>query len=293
MKRFLLQIVKYAAILLVIVHVIAAFSLWIHRQSAYYKPSYLATAVQEEDFDYIILGSSTGLTTLNSIQIDTITGLHGINLSMDDSSLSSHYLMLSHFLDQGKTTRKVVLSISEGDLENENPTLSGNDYRFLPWVSKPYVQEYYNSFSGSEANTLARSASLPMLGVSRYNSVIFFPAIQAAIQPKKRNRFDAQGNYVYPNSGGVTLTSRKETNIKIKNPFYTKLKTLCEENYIELILYQPPIANKTVTHIESDVLWINHSAILNDGSLFYDTIHVNAAGRTIASERLSQALLEF
>ncbi len=292
MQKFILHTLKYILFILIVLNVASALSLWVHRKSAYYKPSYLVSQVEQDDFDYIILGSSTGLTTLNSIQIDTITRLSGINLSMDDSSLSSHYLMLSHFLNLGKTTRKVVLSISEGDLENENPKLSGNDYRFLPWISKPYVRTYYASFSGKKAQGLAMSRYLPIWGISQYNSVLFFPSLQAILQPQKRNRFDRYGNYVYPNSGGVNTISEKETHIQINNPFFNKLKALCDDHQIELILYQPPVANKNVLTINTDLEWINHSKLLNDSKLFYDNAHVNAEGRFIASKELAKAFLK-
>ena len=41
--------------------------LWSLRQSNFYKPSFLANSVEQDQFDYFILGASNGLTTLNKL----------------------------------------------------------------------------------------------------------------------------------------------------------------------------------------------------------------------------------
>ena len=182
MKRFIKNILRYALAAFVLLQVIGFASLYALRTSSFYKPSFVVNSISETEFDYVILGSSTGLTTLNSSQIDDLTGLRGLNISIDDTSMSSHYLMLEHFLESEKSTRQLLLAISPGDIGNDQPKLSGNDYRFLPFISNDYVQEYYASFSSKEAQISAVSKYFPFMGVGYYNAELFYPSIVSVFQ---------------------------------------------------------------------------------------------------------------
>src|SRR6478609_7980852 len=108
MKRFLIQMTIYAFVVLVIINAIAFLSLYSIRRSNFYKPQFIVNGVKENEFDYVVLGSSTGLTTLDTNLIDSLTNKNGLNISMDDSGLSSHYLMLRHFYEHNRTTKYLV-----------------------------------------------------------------------------------------------------------------------------------------------------------------------------------------
>lgn len=131
MKSFFKKIGGMCLVFVGLATVLSSASLWSLRQSSFYKPSFLVNQVKENAFDYIILGASTGLTTLNTKVIDSIAHTNGVNLSMDDTALSSQYLMLQHFLAQGKTTEFCALVPSTKDYEVTTNQLSGNDYRFF------------------------------------------------------------------------------------------------------------------------------------------------------------------
>ena len=110
MKAFLKCIGVIILMAFIATWVMSYGSLYVLRRSSFYKPSFLVNGLDENKLDYIVIGASTGLTTLNTVQIDSITGLTGINLSMDDTGIASHYLMLEHFLNEGKTTEICVLA---------------------------------------------------------------------------------------------------------------------------------------------------------------------------------------
>ncbi len=264
-------------------------SLWALRQSSFYKPSFLVHALPETTFDYIVLGASTGLTTLNTQVIDSMLHTNGVNLSMDDTSLSSQYLMLQHFLAQGKTTKVCVLAPSVKDYDVRTNELSGNDYRFLPYINTPYVLDYYKQFKGVDAKVLAYSRWFPMLGVSYYNVELFYPSLVALMQPEKRNRFDATGNYVYPESKKTSslLNDLKPITLNFKNPYLYKIKALCQANDIDVICYISPMEGKKVIVSSAGFSVINHSDLLTDSKYFFDAIHVDAKGRQLASEQFT------
>lgn len=290
MKKFLLKIGIYALVSFIILNLIAFASLYFMGKSSLYKPEYVANGVTQTKFDYVILGSSTGLTTLNTIQIDSISGKKGFNISIDDTSMSTHYLMLQHFYACGKTTDRLVLAITPWDATNSDPTLNNNDYRFLPYVNKDYVFDYYSELERGWFKALAYSRYFPLFGISYYNTELFYPSLLTVFQPKKKNRFDENGNYSYPENGpGPEQKSSSISNVMIKNPFYNRIKKFCTENKIELVLYQSPIYNtKVIMGVDSK--FVNHSDLLKDSSFFYDAIHVNNKGRKACSESLAEVI---
>ncbi|WP_299123530.1 hypothetical protein [uncultured Winogradskyella sp.] len=285
----LLFIKKAGFILLVFISIstiISFGSLWSLRQSSFYKPSFLVNNVLEKEFDYIILGASTGLTTLNTRVIDSVLHTNGLNLSMDDTALSSQHLMLEHFLAQGKIVKFCVVAPSINDYDVKSNVLSGNDYRFLPYINTSYVSNHYNRYSSQSAKLLYGSKWLPILGVSYYNTEIFYPSLLALINPKKRNRFDEKGNYGYPNKNAKSrsITEFKELPISFQNIYLEKISDLCKLNNIKLICYFSPINAKKVVTETDDYTILNHSDLLKNTSFFYDDIHVNYKGRQISSE---------
>ena len=292
MKKFLKHIITFIFAAFIALQLVSFLSLYFLRKSHFYKPQFVANTLRDVQLDYVVLGSSTGLTTLNTEQIDNETGLKGFNISIDDTSLSTHYLMLQHFIENGGSARSLVLVVSPGDLANGDPSISGNDYRFLPYAHKRYVNSHYVGLPSKEAAILKVSKYMPFVGVSYYNAELFYPSLKAAIQPTMRNRFDKKGNYVYPTNGkALEKTNRtKELSLTITNPYFEKIKALCDTNQINLVVYQPPIYGSKVLGDTGLLPFVNHSDLITDPLLFYDRIHVNRKGRVAASRAFALQL---
>jgi hypothetical protein len=290
MRYFLKKTLTVLAMIIGFSTLISAGSLWSLRNGSFYKPSYLVNSVDEDSFDYIVLGASTGLTSLNTKIIDSILGFNGLNLSMDDTSLSSQYLMLKHFIAQGKTTNYCILAPSVRSYESKRNTLNDNDYRFLMYVNQPYVSDYYRDFNGTRANVLYLSKWLPTVGVSYYNAELFYPSLLSLLSPDRRNRFDERGNYSYP------IVASKHELIKVfdsiaigfSNPFVSKIEELCKIHNIKLICYLSPMEGKNAV-LESNLYSvINHVALIKDRHYFNDAIHVNYLGNRLASKEFAK-----
>jgi hypothetical protein len=283
MKKFLIKIGVYGFLSFLLLNLIAYVALFFLGKSQLYKPQFLKNGIAEQHFDYIVLGSSTGLTTLNTKTIDSVMNWNGLNLSMDDSSLNSHVLMLEYFLSMGKKTEKVILCVTPWDLQNANNKLNDNDYRFLTEISNPVIYEHYSTFDNEGLSVLKYSKYVPILGMSYYNNELFYPALFTVIQPKKRNRFDEKGNFTYPNSRrGVEERKLSYERVTIKNPAFNSMRKLCQKNNIELLVYQSPLFRQSVEFLNFKGKIINHSAILPD-YLFYDPIHVTTVGRSFCT----------
>ncbi|WP_026753216.1 hypothetical protein [Sediminibacter sp. Hel_I_10] len=295
MQRFLKRIGVIFIGIFIIANLLSYLSLWALRQGSFYKPSYLINEIKTQNFDYIVLGASTGLTTLNTKVIDSVSGKIGINLSMDDTTLSSHYLMLEHFLAQGKSTSVCIIAPSVNTYASNYNSLSDNDYRFLPYVSESYVSRYFGEYSENEARLLYLSQWQPMLGVSYFNAELFYPAMASFIQPNKHNRFDQYGNYTYPARHLIDaqIDNREIINLEFKNLYLEKMKQLCDANDITLICYLSPLKYQSVEGLNTSYHVINHTSILNNEMYFYDTIHVNHLGRQVVSEQIAIDLEDY
>lgn len=290
MKLFLKNIVKYSVFVFLLMQFFSYTSLYILRKSAFYKPSFLVNQVGTEKFDYIIIGSSTGLTTLNSIQIDSITSFNGINLSMDDTSMGSHYLMLEHFFALNKQTNYCILTVSDFNMDKVDFEMSGNDYRFLPFISEPYVYDYFKTYEEGLIKPLKSSKYLPFIGVGYYNMEVIYSSLFATFKPEKRNRFDLKGNYRFPNKDLNTERNFEKVSFRVNNPFFEKIVLLCKQNNVKLVVYQPPIYQRQTYSLDSIKNFINHSNILKDKQYFVDFLHVNEQGRKKATEAFAKAL---
>lgn len=285
MKLFLKRTSVILMVFITLSIVLSACSLWSLRQSSFYKPSFLVNDVKEKEFDYIILGASTGLTTLNTKTIDSVLKTNGLNLAMDDTALGTQYVMLQHFLQQGKSAKAVILAPSAYGFDSKNKDISDNDYRFLPYINESYVSDYFEGFSSHSSKIIHYSEYIPMFGVSYYNVEILYPSLMALVKPKKRNRFDERGNYTYPNTQvePKQIQNFESITIGFKNTYFKKIKALCESHNIRLICYFSPMKAKKVKTTVKDLTIINHSDLLKNEALFYDDIHVNSNGRYVTS----------
>jgi len=118
MKKFITKFLIYSFILLLIFNIIAFLSLYFLNQSNFYKPQYVKNNILNKQYDYVIIGASNGLTTLNTNKIDSLISTNGFNLCVDDTALSSQYLMLKHFYELNNKTDYCILSIL-GGLDNQ------------------------------------------------------------------------------------------------------------------------------------------------------------------------------
>lgn len=292
MISFLKRLGFICIALILFVQIISFGSLWALRQGSFYKPSYLTNTVEEQNFDYIIVGASTGLTTLNTLVIDSVLGTNGLNLAMDDTTISSQYLMLQHFLASGKSTKTCILAPSVMSYDYNNYDINNNDYRFLMYVNKSYVSQYYNEFRGTKAKLLGFSEWLPAIGVTYYNMEIFYPGLLSLLEPNRRNRFDYKGNYTYPKIVNSNEKINAFTNLPIHftNLYINRIKKLCELHNIKFICYFTPMRGQRALIKSKNYNIINHSDLLQNKSYFHDDIHVNSQGRKAASLKFSDDL---
>lgn len=287
MKKFFYKISIYGIICIALLNIISFTGLHFLKKSNFYKPSFLINNFSNKtEFDYFVLGSSRGLTTLNTKTIDSCLHTNGINLSMDDTDLKTHVLMFKHFINNSYHSKYCILTL---DIENfiiTDTELGNNDYRFFTYADRTYVNQHFRKYEVTAMKPLTNAAIFPFLSYSYFNLELWPPSIIGAMKPNYRNRFDNKGNYAYPDLNPKSYINNFDLIQKeISNPLILEINKLALKNDIELILYIAPYKKKEVCITSNKIsnLIINHSKSINQNQLFYDNIHVNKSGRKTAT----------
>ena len=87
----------FNALLIVVIILVPVHGVHVLRNSAFFKPNYV-THLNEKNIDYVILGSSRGLTTLDTKVLDSVWGTKGFNASLDGQNILGSVMMLEHLL---------------------------------------------------------------------------------------------------------------------------------------------------------------------------------------------------
>lgn len=294
MKKFIFYFLKIILAGIILASLITEGSYWALRNGNFYKPTFVENSIQEKELDYIILGASTALTGIDSKLLDSLTGMKGYNLAIDDTGLPNNYLMLRHYLAQGKTVKQVILVPTIASLKEKKPSLGGNDYRFLMYNKFDYVQHYYKELEQQEDKipVLSTSKYVPFLGISYFNVELFFPSLVSLVRPNKRNRFDEFGNYTYPDNNFKPKKSKlKIEKVNFNHKYFSKIVQLCKDENIQLFIYFPPIYNTRLEFENNNYNVVNFTEKLKDNTDFYDVLHVNRNGRRKVSIALANSFL--
>ena len=285
MRKFLKKIFIYAIVVLLIGNIIGFSANYFLKKSSFYKSSFLVNNFNPiEKFDYFIVGSSRGLTTLNTTAIDDSLNIKGINLAVDDSDLKTQFLMIKHFFQSNFKSDYLVLVLDSNHFKETSIKLGSNDYRFVPFIERDYIKEHFKKYEDKTLNILSNSDINPFFAYSYYNLELFLPSVLSVFKPRIRNRFDEFGNYSYPYSEKkATILSSKSSNQIIKNLLLEDIDNYLKKNNCELIIYIAPYQTQNFIFKEVGYSMINHSGILNDNKYFYDTQHVNFIGRELST----------
>lgn len=288
MRKFLKHFFIRTFLFLAVFQVLAIGFLVILGKGSFYKPQYMQNHFVDEKLDYLILGSSLGLTTLDANQIDSALNLNGYNASMDDTDLSVHLMVLEEFCRVNPAPDFAILSVSPYDLRAEKVEISDNAYRFLTYRDSPIVKLYFSEKDNTLLGVFRNSQIMPLVSVAYFNKEIIFPALMSIIKPDHRYRFDEKGNYSYPKRSGDKEFPMEFSSINYQfgNQKFQRIIDFCKSRNINLIVYQSPIYDQTIVDdsIPKVGLFVNHSSFLTQKEFFYDNIHVNSEGRFLCTQ---------
>jgi hypothetical protein len=282
MKAFGWHVVKVVVISFILLQSASFILLFSFRSSSFYKTS-LPFIKRGEHYDFAIIGSSRGLTSFDTKKLSHTLQQRGFNFSVDDTHIGSHLLMVKHLLHY-KMSFDTLFLVYENSLDSINQ-ISTNDYRFLPFIHKDYVKEY---FQRKQATTpLTASAYFPFLALSYYNVEMLFPSVFAIFKPEFRYKYDSNGDYDYPNDKTVEVEGvGRQLSLNFDNGELCELRELCEDHGIELILLLTPNYNSTYK-FSGDAFaydFLDLSKSISQPHFFYDEIHLNKTGKDLLTD---------
>lgn len=294
MRRFLMKTVFYGLVFAVLANLLSWGCFAVLRRADMYKPSYVAHREGGREFDYVVLGSSTGLVDLNTALIDSLTGLNGFNLSLDGMGPAGQYMMLEHFLSEGYAARRIILSVDQTAYA-DTQAIDMNEFYFLPWVGKDYV---YWTFAEREPGLLkirAYSRYFPMIGLGYYNQQLLGSCAIAFAAPRHRWYFDEKGNFTYPGVLDSLAWVGKELivdTLRIRNPYVHEMQRRCRQEGMELFYFLPPeLGRKTVVLDSANChVWNYRDAYNRRMSFFHDAVHLNREGRSDLSQKVVERM---
>lgn len=295
MKNFLIKTGLYFIVVFLFANLVAWSALYLHRNGSLYKPSFLLNNFEScSAFDYIVLGGSTGLCTVNTNLIDSVTGLNGLNLSEDDTGAGSYLLMLKFFLGKGYKTKKVILTVDPGRVNFAEKGFSNNDFRIIPYIGNPIVYDHFRERENKGVRFRSLSKYFPIFSVAYYNQELFYSSLLAFKNPDARHRFDAKGNFQYPDRQSLLTEEVKQSidSLHFDNTDIAELDSICSTNGIQLIYYLNPVFNTISSYTDSSKIIINHRGILDSAACFYDRVHTNGMGSKEASMALALELIK-
>lgn len=253
----------------------------------FFKPQAINN-LSENCFDYIVIGSSRGLTTVNTNLIDSVTGMKGYNASLDGQGINSWLIMLNHIIDNEIQFDTLIICFDAGSETTEEDSQSKNSYRWHSELNKSYV--YTSIFQDNEFKY-----PLIFFHYWKNNKSLLVSDFYRIFYPSFHYKFDNHGNYTYPTTF-TTSINRKKTKYDLdlnKSNQLEEILSICNEKGVHVILYIAPYRHLDV-EIDSKLNYrlINHSSIITDNTLFYDDIHVNSIGRNLSTLELIKDLTE-
>jgi hypothetical protein len=281
--------IKWITLSLVILVVLSPWGInAVLKRSNLFKSTFVFNELKNKTLDYVIIGSSRGLTTLNSKLIDSLTGLNGFNASIDGGGIATNVLMLQHLIHNKVKFKYCIFTLDAIGIADNTYQFSKNTYRFVPFCQESYIQETMDKFEDcKEKSNFRASRFYPGFTVFENNKTLLTGAIKALINPKTRNLYDEKGNYTYPLGQPVDKTINFDTTefAKYGTVYYDLLK-ICTQNNIKLITYIAPIEGQFLKVPYTKNL-INHSDLLDNTKFFADELHVNPIGRQIATSKFA------
>ena len=257
--------------------------------------------LENEDVDYVLLGSSRLYSGLNCLYIDSLINKKGLNLGTNAASYAENFLLLKKFISQGNNTEIVFLN---ADIYNFNSRDSYSvplhfHYFFNFWddIEVREAVEYYSSTA-----QFFRWNTFPGLRFIEYN-FHYSPIILLKsffVEPKtKKSKFDlSKGSDIRIGNFSPSLENFNKRNFTINESdqlYLIKIIDFLKKYNIKLRLIRPPkfwMVEKNISNVDEffnhiniikkdfDINFIDFQGlnIVYDSSNFRDPTHLNEIG---------------
>ncbi|TAH27677.1 MAG: hypothetical protein EAZ07_00330 [Cytophagales bacterium] len=301
MKHFFIQLLKFTLLSALVFMILEYIFTSVYQNGKYYKTQWIGH-IKNQNFDYIIHGSSRPYTCLDVASLNKSTGLKGLNLSLDGAVTPTYYLMLKMFLANGNTTKKIYLNIDNWEAGTE---IVGNfTYpHFFPYLKDSIVFNHYKVYGLK----WYAYRYIPFLRYAEFNTAWGIHQFANSIFHFKKPDYDEVGTKIYKTTSyhGPNELQTFEFNTKEKMKYLDAIIQLCKKEKIELYIFTAPlcILNNTSGYYKSvndfktlmnakGIPYFNHGDLyVQKYNLFVDEDHLNKFGVPLYTEEFRKLLI--
>jgi hypothetical protein len=228
-----------------------------------YNKSQWLNHIHDQQYDYIIHGSSRAYTTLNVGKLNKETGLKGLNISVDGSWIADQKLMLEMFLDKGNKMKKLYLQIDPWAVNKDSMSHFAIP-KFFPYLKEDLVFNHYKDYGAQ----WYAYRYVPFYRYAEFNSTWGIHQVLVDMFNLMKPDFDEYGGHFYTET--TYRGSIKMGDPSVQNYFFSPIKLdkygkpeldengkskpaelkylnkiidICKKNNIELICFTAPVSN--------------------------------------------------
>ena len=274
------------------------------------KPSYVISC-KNNNFDYVVGGSSRVHNNFNSPLFDSLCGVNGFNIGNGGSALCQNYLTLYMFLKNGNKIKTYIQQVEDNFLMDPKKafTYPFQDYFFMPYIGDETVDECFKSSVSLTKFYIWKF--IPFIKYAEFNNYYSFNKIlHPTVVDKDVLKLKGYSKLQTLHVDGFPLKIYQRTEeipVDASNIFYlNKIRNLCLDNNINFIIYSSPVYQKNYLVNKQPKLhaglmdYIKNNKVkyfnfmldkrYENDSLFYDETHLNSMGTDLFIAQLSDSL---
>ncbi len=250
MKQFIKRVLLFTVLIYLTSYVLSlGYDCFFKKFPTTYNKEQWVLNKKNENYDYVVSGSSRAFNTINICLIDSTILSKGINLATSGSSFADNYLLLYTFLKTNRV-KAVLLTFDEYTFNSsESYSYPFKDYEYLPRFFEDTVREIYkdnisaNKYSLYSYVPLARYSEFsskynPFISLINYNnrSLLGFDQSKGSslLQPVNySNKYDS-----------IPLQKVRVNSNDLK--YFNQIIKLCDSKGIKLILLTAPICYSNI-----------------------------------------------
>lgn len=261
---------------------------YVYKRGDYTKIQWLYN-MQNQQFDYAVHGSSRAYTTIDIKEIESQTGLKGMNIAVDGSTITDQYLMLKIFLENNNDIDHLYLQVDPWAADIEEIS----DFaipKFFPYLKNEVVFNHFKQFGPK----WYAYRYIPFLRYAEYNTIWGIHQLLNESFNIMPQDFDSYGSYFYTEEKYRGETELQEMSFDLDGnyKFLKQIIDLCDKHDVDITLFTSPVANiqldksyyenmkafETAMTAEG-VVYVNYGDLFkNNTHYFTDEIHLNKYG---------------
>jgi hypothetical protein len=285
-SRFIKRITCYGVTVFILLNALALLLDAHLRKSSIFKANIIYKGIPAE---HITLGSSRSLTGVNTKMLKELTEKEWFNLSVDDTPIETHLLMLKLASFRNNPIRCMILQYDDSTNGRELHKINDRDYQFLPFAYEDNGILW--NYLKTRGNGLGAALYIfPILKYAYYNTELFFPALNLLFNPDYSHRSDKFGDYFYPDNTKKNIECEEYgiKNIDLTNNTLDKIISHCSDNRISLIVFTAPYkCQKIQTRNTKNFVFLDYSDAIKNINYFIDDLHLNRLGRDTFTQMMA------